>query len=138
MVNKVEICGVNTSKLPVLNNQEKNDITILAKGFVYEGERGGALYIEIANEGKLKIGVRAHYKNFKVNGYKIPFIGTTNNGVTAPGETNLYKISIEDRYLDSIPISKISELCVALFIDNYESDSNDHILDESDPVRIAL
>ena len=24
MINKVEICGVNTSKLPVLSNEEKN------------------------------------------------------------------------------------------------------------------
>lgn len=26
MINKVEICGVNTSKLPVLSNEEKNEL----------------------------------------------------------------------------------------------------------------
>ena len=26
MVNKVEICGVNTSKLPLLSNEEKNEL----------------------------------------------------------------------------------------------------------------
>lgn len=26
MINKVEICGVNTSKLPVLTNKEKNEL----------------------------------------------------------------------------------------------------------------
>lgn len=26
MINKVEICGVNTAKLPVLSNEEKNDL----------------------------------------------------------------------------------------------------------------
>ncbi len=26
MVNKVEICGVNTAKLPVLSNEEKNEL----------------------------------------------------------------------------------------------------------------
>lgn len=28
MINKVEICGVNTSKLPVLSNEEKNALLI--------------------------------------------------------------------------------------------------------------
>ena len=26
MINKVEICGVNTAKLPVLSNEEKNQL----------------------------------------------------------------------------------------------------------------
>jgi RNA polymerase sporulation-specific sigma factor len=26
LINKVEICGVNTAKLPVLSNEEKNDL----------------------------------------------------------------------------------------------------------------
>ena len=26
MINKVEICGVNTAKLPVLSNEEKNEL----------------------------------------------------------------------------------------------------------------
>jgi len=26
LINKVEICGVNTSKLPVLSNKEKNEL----------------------------------------------------------------------------------------------------------------
>ena len=28
MINKVEICGVNTSKLPVLSNEEKQELLI--------------------------------------------------------------------------------------------------------------
>ena len=31
MINKVEICGVNTSKLPVLSNEEKNELFIKIK-----------------------------------------------------------------------------------------------------------
>ena len=31
MANKVEICGVNTSKLPVLSNKEKEDLMVLIK-----------------------------------------------------------------------------------------------------------
>ena len=31
MANKVEICGVNTSKLPVLTNEEKNELFIKIK-----------------------------------------------------------------------------------------------------------
>lgn len=31
MINKVEICGVNTSKLPVLTNKEKNELFIKIK-----------------------------------------------------------------------------------------------------------
>ena len=31
MVNKVEICGVNTSKLPVLTNKEKDELFIKIK-----------------------------------------------------------------------------------------------------------
>ena len=31
MINKVEICGVNTAKLPVLTNQEKNELLIKIK-----------------------------------------------------------------------------------------------------------
>ena len=31
MINKVEICGVNTSKLPVLSNEEKNELLIKIK-----------------------------------------------------------------------------------------------------------
>ena len=31
MINKVEICGVNTSKLPVLSNKEKNELLIKIK-----------------------------------------------------------------------------------------------------------
>ncbi len=31
MINKVEICGVNTSKLPVLSNEEKHDLLIKIK-----------------------------------------------------------------------------------------------------------
>jgi len=26
LINKVEICGVNTSKLPILSNEEKNEL----------------------------------------------------------------------------------------------------------------
>ena len=28
MINKVEICGVNTAKLPMLSNEEKNELLI--------------------------------------------------------------------------------------------------------------
>ena len=31
MINKVEICGVNTAKLPVLSNEEKNKLLIEIK-----------------------------------------------------------------------------------------------------------
>ena len=31
MINKVEICGVNTSKLPMLSNQEKQELLIKIK-----------------------------------------------------------------------------------------------------------
>ncbi len=31
MIKKVEICGVNTSKLPVLSNEEKNELFVLIK-----------------------------------------------------------------------------------------------------------
>lgn len=31
MIKKVEICGVNTAKLPVLSNQEKNELLIKIK-----------------------------------------------------------------------------------------------------------
>ena len=31
MINKVEICGVNTSKLPVLSNEEKQELLIKVK-----------------------------------------------------------------------------------------------------------
>ena len=31
MINKVEICGVNTAKLPVLSNEEKNELFIKIK-----------------------------------------------------------------------------------------------------------
>lgn len=31
MIKKVEICGVNTSKLPVLSNEEKNELLIRIK-----------------------------------------------------------------------------------------------------------
>ena len=31
MINKVEICGVNTAKLPVLSNKEKNELLIKIK-----------------------------------------------------------------------------------------------------------
>lgn len=31
MINKVEICGVNTAKLPVLSNEEKNELLIRIK-----------------------------------------------------------------------------------------------------------
>ncbi len=31
MINKVEICGVNTSKLPILSNEEKNELLIKIK-----------------------------------------------------------------------------------------------------------
>ena len=31
MINKVEICGVNTSKLPVLTNKEKDELFIKIK-----------------------------------------------------------------------------------------------------------
>ena len=31
MINKVEICGVNTSKLPVLTNKEKDELFIRIK-----------------------------------------------------------------------------------------------------------
>ncbi len=31
MINKVEICGVTTSKLPVLSNKEKNELLIEVK-----------------------------------------------------------------------------------------------------------
>ena len=31
MIKKVEICGVNTSKLPVLSNEEKNELFIKIK-----------------------------------------------------------------------------------------------------------
>ena len=31
MINKVEICGVNTSQLPVLTNKEKNELFIKIK-----------------------------------------------------------------------------------------------------------
>ena len=31
MINKVEICGVNTAKLPLLSNEEKNELLINIK-----------------------------------------------------------------------------------------------------------
>ena len=31
MINKVEICGVNTAKLPVLTNKEKNELLVKIK-----------------------------------------------------------------------------------------------------------
>ena len=31
LINKVEICGVNTSKLPVLSNEEKNELLVKIK-----------------------------------------------------------------------------------------------------------
>lgn len=31
MINKVEICGVNTSKLPVLSNKEKKELLVKVK-----------------------------------------------------------------------------------------------------------
>ena len=31
LINKVEICGVNTAKLPVLSNEEKNELLIKIK-----------------------------------------------------------------------------------------------------------
>lgn len=31
MINKVEICGVNTAKLPVLSNEEKQELLIKIK-----------------------------------------------------------------------------------------------------------
>lgn len=31
MINKVEICGVNTAKLPLLSNEEKNELLIKIK-----------------------------------------------------------------------------------------------------------
>ena len=31
MIKKVDICGVNTSKLPVLSNEEKNELLIKIK-----------------------------------------------------------------------------------------------------------
>ncbi len=31
MINKVEICGVNTAKLPVLSNEEKNELLVKIK-----------------------------------------------------------------------------------------------------------
>ena len=31
MIRKVEICGVNTNKLPVLSNEEKNELLIKIK-----------------------------------------------------------------------------------------------------------
>ena len=31
LINKVEICGVNTAKLPVLSNEEKNELFIKIK-----------------------------------------------------------------------------------------------------------
>ena len=31
MIKKVEICGVNTSKLPILSNEEKNELLIKIK-----------------------------------------------------------------------------------------------------------
>ena len=38
MVNKVEICGVNTSKLPILKNEEKEILfqnIVVKKGFIH-------------------------------------------------------------------------------------------------------
>ena len=31
MINKVEICGVNTAKLPVLSNEEKEELLLAVK-----------------------------------------------------------------------------------------------------------
>lgn len=31
MINKVEICGVNTAKLPLLSNEEKNELLVKIK-----------------------------------------------------------------------------------------------------------
>lgn len=31
MINKVEICGVNTAKLPLLSNKEKNELLVKIK-----------------------------------------------------------------------------------------------------------
>ena len=31
MINKVEICGVNTSKLPMLSNEEKQELLVKIK-----------------------------------------------------------------------------------------------------------
>ena len=31
MINKVEICGVNTTKLPILSNEEKKELLIEIK-----------------------------------------------------------------------------------------------------------
>lgn len=39
MINKVEICGVNTSKLPTLTSNEKKDLLLKIKGGDTRGKR---------------------------------------------------------------------------------------------------
>ncbi len=116
---------------------DKNDITVAAKGFVFNGERGGDLYIEIVNNGQMDIGVRVH-PDSTVNGFPTGFTGTTENGMTYAGDTNLYAISFEDKELDPA-ITQIETIILKLYIDNNDKDHPDPgILDESDPVTINI
>lgn len=55
MIKKVEICGVNTSKLPVLSNEEKNELFEKIK-------QGDAVAREKFINRKFKTGVKRYTK----------------------------------------------------------------------------
>lgn len=55
MIKKVEICGVNTSKLPVLSNEEKNELFEKIK-------QGDAVAREKFINRKFKISVKRYTK----------------------------------------------------------------------------
>lgn len=111
----------------------KNDITIIAKGFEDKGDRGGRLIVEVQNDSSIDIGVVAT-SEFTVNGYGISFIGTSKNGGTPAGETRIHQMDFEDRYLEPLGINKVYTLDVVLYIDEL----NKGILDVSDPVELII
>lgn len=117
---------------------DESDIKIVAKGFMDEGERGGALYIEITNASETDIDVTAT-GDCTVNGYKIGFIGTTQNGFTPAGETRLYAMRFEDEYLEPLGIEKINALKISLkFSEIKDGSGYSSDLGPSEPVEIQL
>lgn len=108
-------------ELPDIILYDKNNIRITAKGFVDAGEEisdysGSGLYIEIQNNRSDPIMVLCATDGFLVNGYQLPFIGTTGNGWTEPGETTICKMTFENRYLDLLNITQVSYIHAKLKI----------------------
>ena len=128
-------------ELPDIVLYDTQDITITAKGLVDKdqdnGRKGSALYIEIQNDRSDPVDVTATY-GFLVNGYALPFIGTTGNGRTEPGETNTCKILFEDQYLDLLNIKEVSSVHAELKIGKIEGKTITGILDTTEGTDIVI